>query len=108
MANDIGAKISLQGEREFRQAVSEINAGLKVTSSQLALVTAKYNENATSVKALTERNNVLEKTLEAQRQKVEVIRQALQKATENYGEADKRTINWQISLNKAEAELIKT
>lgn len=108
MANDIGAKISLQGEREFRQAVSEINAGLKVTSSQLALVTAKYSENATSVKALTERNNVLEKTLEAQRQKVEVIRQALQKATENYGEADKRTINWQISLNKAEAELIKT
>lgn len=107
MATTIGAKVELQGEREFRRAVSEINAGLRVTASQLTLVTARYSDNANSVKALTERNSVLERAIEQQRAKIETIRKALESATEKYGEADRKTLNWQTSLNKAEAELIK-
>lgn len=108
MANNIGARVELAGEREFRQALSQINAGLKVTASELALVTAKYADNDKSVAALTARNEALQKQYESQQKRIETLREALAKAQEVYGETDKKTLMWQESLNKAETELVKT
>lgn len=107
MATNIGAKVELAGERQFRQALSDINSGLRVTSSELALVTAKYSDNANSVRALTERNEVLEKRMYSQREKVDKLREALAMSAQKYGEADTKTMKWQVSLNNAEAELVK-
>lgn len=103
----IGSRITLDGEKEFKKALAEINAGLRVTASELALVTAKYSDNATSVKALTEKNEVLERRIYSQKEKIEEIRKALTASAATYGEADTRTMKWQVSLNKAEAELIE-
>lgn len=103
----IGASLRLDGEREFKKALNEINNGLKVTASELVLVTAKYGDNATSVKALTERGEVLERHLYSQQEKVEKLREALAASAQKYGEADSRTMKWQASLNQAEAELIQ-
>ena len=103
----IGSRITLDGEKEFKKALAEINAGLRVTASELALVTAKYSDNATSVKALTEKNEVLERRIYSQKEKIEEIRKALTASAKDYGEADTRTMKWQVSLNKAEAELIE-
>ena len=102
----IGSRITLDGEKEFKKALAEINAGLRVTASELMLVTAKFSDNATSVKALTEKNEVLEKRIYSQREKVEKLREALTASAKDYGEADTRTMKWQVSLNKAEAELV--
>lgn len=108
MAKSIGAKVELAGEREFRKALSDINAGLRVTASELALVTAKYADNDKSVAALTARNEALQNSLTAQAAKVEILRNALENAAILYGETDARTLRYAESLNKAEAELIKT
>ncbi len=107
MAYDIGAKIGIEGEKEFKKALSEINAGLRVTASELTLLSAKYSDNDKSVQALTAKNEVLEKRLYSQQEKIEKLRVALTVSAEKYGEADKRTMKWQESLNKAEAELIQ-
>lgn len=107
MANNIGARVELAGEKEFRQALSQINAGLKTTASELKLVTARYSENADSVAGLTAKNEVLQKKLDQQREKVETLRKALENAKTQYGETDTKTLKWQQSLNLAEAELIQ-
>jgi len=107
MATNIGAKVELAGEREFRQALSQINAGLKTTASELKLVTARYSENADSVAGLTAKNEALQKKLDQQREKVETLRRALENAKVQYGETDTKTLKWQQSLNLAEAELIQ-
>lgn len=108
MATNIGAKVELAGEREFRQALSQINTGLKTTASELKLVTARYSENADSVAGLTAKNEALQKKLDQQREKVETLRKALENAKVQYGETDTKTLKWQQSLNLAEAELVKT
>jgi len=108
MANNIGARVELAGEREFRQALSQINTGLKTTASELKLVTARYSENADSVAGLTAKNEALQKKLDQQREKVETLRKALENAKVQYGETDTKTLKWQQSLNLAEAELIQT
>lgn len=57
------------------------------------------------MQALTARNTVLNKEIEAQKQKIETLRSALENAASSFGENDKRTQNWQIQLNNAEAAL---
>lgn len=105
MADKIGPRIELEGEREFRRAIAEINNGLKVTGSELKMVTAQYSENAKSVAGLTAKNEVLERQIINQTEKVEKLREVLTMSAQQYGESDARTMKWQESLNTATAEL---
>ena len=48
---------------------------------------------------------MLERQIEAQKQKITTLRSALDNAAASFGESDRRTQQWQIQLNKAEAAL---
>ena len=106
MADDFGLKIGLEGEKEFKKSIAEINQEFKVLGSEMKLVTAQFDKNDNSIEALTARQSVLTKEVDAQRQKVETLRAAMQNAAESFGENDRRTQAWQIQLNNAEAALI--
>ncbi|NCC45312.1 MAG: phage tail protein, partial [Clostridia bacterium] len=60
-----------------------------------------------SVQALTARNEVLNKEIDAQKNKIGTLEAALKNAAESFGENDKRTQAWQIQLNNANADLNK-
>ncbi len=105
MADNFGLKIGLEGEKEFKKALSEINQSFKVLGSEMKLVSSQFDSNDKSVQALTARNSVLNKEIEAQKSKIETLRSALQNASDSFGETDRRTQNWQIQLNNAEASL---
>lgn len=105
MADNFGLKIGIEGEKEFKKALSEINQSFKVLGSEMKLVSSQFDANDKSIQALSARNTVLNKEIDAQRQKIETLRAALQNASESFGENDRRTQNWQIQLNNAEAAL---
>lgn len=105
MADNFGLKIGVEGEKEFKKALSEINQSFKVLGSEMKLVSSQFDKNDKSVQALSARNQVLNKEIEAQKSKIETLRSALQNAAESFGENDRRTQNWQIQLNNAEAAL---
>ena len=107
MAENFGLKIGLEGEKEFKSALAEINNSFKVLGSEMKLVESQFDKNDNSIQALTARNEVLEKSIESQKSKIEVLRAALKNAAESFGENDKRTQAWQVQLNNAEAELNK-
>lgn len=101
----IGVTVALDGEKEFKQALSEINAGLKVNASQMQLVSATYEDGGKSVKDLAAAHEVLENQIASQTEKVQLLEKALANSVEKNGEASKKTMDWQVSLNKAQAEL---
>ena len=105
MADDFGLKIGLECEKEFKKALAEINQSFKVLGSEMKLVESQFSKNDNSLEALTARNQVLNKEIEAQKQKIEALRQALANAAESFGENDRRTQAWQIQLNNAQAAL---
>ncbi len=105
MADNFGLKIGLEGEKEFKKALSDINSSFKVLGSEMKLVESQFGKNEKSVESLTSRNTVLNKEIEAQKVKIETLRSALDNASTSFGENDKRTQNWQIQLNNAEAAL---
>ena len=102
---NINTRFTLSGEKEYKQAISEIGSGMKVLDSEMRKVTSAYAQNADSVEALGAKNDVLERKLSTQTEKIEYLKAALQQSAEKYGEADKRTMQWQTSLNNAEADL---
>ena len=97
----LGTKVEVDGEKEFKQAMSGINAELKK-------VEAQYIGNANSAEALAAKNEVLRKKLEEQREHVEKLRQKYQEFVKTYGEADERTRKLAVSLTDAETAALKT
>ena len=102
---NINTRFTLSGEKEYKQAISEIGSGMNVLNSEMRKVQSAYAQNADSVEALSAKNDVLERKISTQTEKIEYLRAALQQSAEKYGEADKRTMQWQTSLNNAEADL---
>lgn len=103
----IGATLALDGEKEFKRALSEIDAGLRVNASQMKLVAATYEDGGKSVKDLAAAHEVLETQIASQTEKVKKLEEALANSVEKNGESSKKTMEWQVSLNKAQAELAR-
>lgn len=102
---NINTRFTLAGEKEYKAAISQIGEGMRVLNSEMRKVESEYAKNSDSVEALTKVNDVLERKIYSQVEKIEYLRAALQQSAEKYKEADKRTMAWQTSLNNAEAEL---
>lgn len=102
----IKTNIKLDGEKEYRAAVSEINTALGTLDSKLKLLKNTYAENKDSVEGLTKINEALNEKILTQKEKVSALEDALKNAAREYGESDARTQKWQQQLNKAKSTLI--
>ena len=105
MADNFGLKIGVEGEKEFKKALAEINQTFKVLGSEMNLVASQFDKQDKSVEALSARNRVLNQEIDTQRQKISTLQQALENATNSFGENDRRTKQWQTQLNNAQATL---
>lgn len=101
----INTKVKMDGEKEYRAALAQINAGLKNLGAEMRATEQDFADNADSVEALTKKSDVLERTMLTQKEKVEKLQEVVAAATKTYGEADKRTIDWKTSLIDAETKL---
>lgn len=61
MADNFGLKIGIEGEKEFKKALSEINQSFKVLGSEMKLVSSQFDSNDKSIQALSARNTVLKR-----------------------------------------------
>jgi phage-related minor tail protein len=52
---DMGLRIGVEGEKDFRNALREINQEFKVLGSEMRLVSSEYDKNDKSVAAVTAR-----------------------------------------------------
>jgi len=104
--NTFGGTVKLEGESEYKKALKDIASDLRVMSSEMGKVTAEFGKNNNGIVPLTEKHKILTEQIDKQKQKVETLRSALEQAKDTYGENDKKVKDWQISLNKAESELI--
>lgn len=80
----IGAIIALDGEKEFKKSVSDVNSELKSLKSESNLVKEQFADQANTMEALKEKHKVLEKVLDAHKKKEEEIKKGLDHAKESY------------------------
>jgi phage-related protein len=107
MAFDIGPKIGIEGEAEFRAAIRDVNTSLKTLSTEMGTVTSAFGKNQQSEAALTAKNEVLNREIDKQKEKLDKLKQGLSASSEKYGENDEKTQKWQQAVNKAQETLNK-
>ena len=107
MATNIGPKIGIEGEKEYRDALKNIIQQTKTLGSEMEAVAASFGKNADAQEKAAARGAVLDKQIKAQEALVEKLAEAVSKSAESYGETDTRTLKWKESLNKANADLGK-
>ena len=78
----IKTRFELDGEKEYKAAVSEINASLRVLNSEMKLVSEQFKNNDKSVEALTASSDVLSRQILTQKEKIEALQAALKNSAE--------------------------
>ena len=107
MAYDIGPRIGIEGEAEFRKQIQSLTTVQKTLGTEMQAVTSAFDKNDQSQENLIAQNKVLTKQIETQKQKLDLLKDGLSAAAEKYGENDKVTQGWQQAVNKATADLNK-
>ena len=100
---NVGAKVVLDGEKEYKQALQELNTGNRTLASEMRKLQAEYKGNTESTEYLTKAGELLERQLLQQQDKVQKLREAVAYAAQEYGEASETTQKYMQQLNNAEA-----
>ena len=108
MATDIGPKIGLDGEKEFRAALQSMGQQLKTLDTEMRAVTSAFSANDRSQAALSAQSDVLTKKLSTQEARLVEIQKALDYARANYADNSNEVQRWQQALNNATADINKT
>lgn len=107
MAYDIGPKVGIEGEAEFKKALSELNTSLKTMGTEMTAVSSAYDKNDKSAEKLTAQNEVLTRQIDAQKDKVALLAAQLEKAQEEYGAGSRQAQALEQQLNNGTAALNK-
>lgn len=99
----VKARVEIDGEKEYKAALSELNNGNRVLASEMRKLQAQYKDNEGSTEALTAKGELLERQLLQQKDKVAQLRAAMENAARQSGEASAATQAWAVKLNDAEA-----
>lgn len=105
MAVDIGPRIGIDGEKEFRQQLQNLNQQLRTLGSEMKAVTSAFDENDDSQEKWAAQSRVLTKQIETQEQRLQQLQRGLDRAADKFGENDTRTLRWAQAVNNATADL---
>lgn len=135
MANNIGPKITIDGEAEFRRQIQRINDQAKELASEMKAVTASFTRNTTAQERAAATSAALTKQIQTQKdriaalnnyyaegqKKLSELEKAMQDAVKAHGEDSKEAIQaakayddeaaalskYKVQINNATAELGK-
>ena len=108
MAVDIGPKIGIDGEKEFRESLRAMGQQLKTLGTEMKAVTSAFDVDNDSQKKLAAQSDVLNRQLEVQQQRLGEVQKALDYAKANYSENSSEVQRWQQALNNATTDVNRT
>ena len=85
----IGAKIVIDGEQEFRQALVQSKNAMKEFESEMKLVTSQFKNNEKSMEALKSKQQVYQKQQQELTKQSKLLVEQIQKASKEYEKASK-------------------
>lgn len=107
MPTDIGPRIGIDGEKEFRQNLKQISQQIKTLGTEMKAVTSAFDANDKSQENLAKQADVLNREIALQETRLKEIQRALDYARKNYDENSNEVQRWQQTLNNATTDLNK-
>ena len=107
MAVNIGPKIGIDGEKEYRKQLNDLITTQKTFSSELRELESDFNSNASAMDKNRRKGELLEKSIKNQEKQVEELEKGLEASKKKYGENSTQTQKWKQAVNNAKTELNK-
>ena len=107
MAYDIGPRIGIDGEEDFRKSLMHINQNIKTLGSEMGSVVSSFAEGEKSEEAMAAQTDVLTRQIEEQKKKLKLLTEGMEKSADKFGENDTKTLKWKQAVYEATTQLNK-
>ena len=105
MPTNIGPKIGVDGEAEYRKQLQGIITETKTLGTEMKKLQSSFDGDKRSLQQNRAERELLTKQVDKQKEAVQQMSQMLEKAKAATGENSQQTQRWQQALNNAETEL---
>lgn len=105
MSVNIGPRIGIEGETEYRKQLNAIIQQAKTLDTEMKAVTASFTKNTSEQEKNARQSEVLQKQIAKQEELVAKLAKGVAESAKEYGENAAETERWKQQLNKAQGEL---
>lgn len=107
MAVNIGPRIGIDGEKEYRQQINDLITVQKTFNAQMRELESSFDDSTSAMEKNRKKGELLEKQVKNQEKQVEELEKGLQASSEKYGENATQTLKWKQAVANAKTELNK-
>lgn len=105
MAINIGPKIGIEGEAEYRKQLNNIITETKTLHAEMRSMESAFDKDTSAKEKAEKQTEALNRAIEAQEKRVAEVSRGLEESKRKFGENDERTMRWRQALANAETEL---
>lgn len=105
MARDIGPKIGIDGEAQYRKEINEIIQQAKTLDAEMKALTTSYDKEADAKKKNSEVSKKAAEQIEVQKDRIKKLEEMVQRSAEATGENSTETNKWKEALANAKTQL---
>ena len=107
MAVNIGPKIGIDGEKEYRKQINDLITQQKTFSAEMKELESSFDDTTSAMEKSRKKGDLLEKQIKNQEKQVEELEKGLDAAADKYGENATETQKWKQAVANAKTELNK-
>ena len=105
MAVNIGPRIGIDGEAEYRKQIQGIIAETKTLKTEMSALTSSFDKDKKTLKENAQQRKLLTEQIDKQKEAVAKMQSMLDQAKAKTGENSTATQKWEQAVNKATTEL---
>lgn len=105
MAVNIGPKIGIDGEAEYRTQLKNIIQQTQTLKAEMTATESAFTKNTSAMEKVRAKSQALTSQITTQKQRVEQLKYMVEQSTAKYGEADTKTLKWKQALAEATTQL---
>ena len=106
---DIRTRFTIEGEQEYKSAMTNAANAVKVLNAEQRLAKAQFESTGNAEKYAAQQSDILKRKIDEQKKAVEAARQALKQLSDNgVAENSRQFQQWQTKLTNAQTALTQT
>lgn len=105
MAVNIGPRIGIDGEAEYRKQIQGIITETKTLKTEMSALTSSFDKDKKTLKENAQQRKLLTEQIDKQKEAVSKMQAMLDQAKAKTGENSAATQKWEQAVNKATTEL---
>lgn len=105
MAVNIGPRIGIDGEKEYRKEINNLITQQKTFSAQMRELESSFDDTTSAMDKNRKKTELLKKQISNQEKEVEKLEKGLQQCADKFGDNATETLKWKQAVSNAKTEL---